>query len=96
MPRDSTNKQLFSKIRGQSGPRRAGYLLYGCPICWGVPVPEVLYESRKIQEKKGSRVIYIPKRSLEEEMDHASLMGKYDYNGKLPREILIITLRRRE
>ena len=63
----------------------------------GVPAPEVLYETRKIKEKnKASRVIYIPKRSLEEEMDHASLMQKYDYNGKLPREILIVTLRCRE
>lgn len=61
----------------------------------GVPAPELEYESRKVEEKnREPRIVYIPRRSIEKEMDYAALSRKYEFDGKLPCEILLLTLRR--
>lgn len=63
----------------------------------GVPAPEIEYEPKEIREEyKVPRVIYVPKRSAEKEIDHANLSKKYEYDGKLPTEILLVTLRNKE
>ena len=51
----------------------------------GVPAPELEYESRKVEEKnREPRIVYIPRRSIEKEMDYAALSRKYEFDGKLP------------
>jgi len=63
----------------------------------GVPAPEIEYESRVVAEKaKVPRTIYVPKPRGEETRLHAELLERYDFNGKLPTEIIVITLRLRK
>lgn len=63
-------------------------------ILGGVPSPELEFECEQIIERnRAPRTIYVPKKSLEREMDHAALMRKYDFDGKLPSEIVVISLR---
>lgn len=60
----------------------------------GVPAPEVQFETvREIQPDRTVRIIYKPKTDPEEEHLRDELNRKYRYNGKLPSEIIVITVR---
>lgn len=63
-------------------------------ILGGMPAPERVFEPHIVEEKGMSkRVIYKPVINQEKEKAYQKLSQKYDYDGKKPTEILLITIR---
>ena len=60
-----------------------------------MPAPEIKYKSVTIvEENKSPKIIYVPQKSEEEEQIYQELVEKYDYDGKEPSEIVLISLRK--
>lgn len=68
-------------------------------ILGGIPKPEVKYKAEIIEEKnRAPKTIYVPVRSKEEEVkyeEYKRLSEQYDFNGKRPSEIILISLRKK-
>ena len=63
-------------------------------ILGGIPAPEVKFESELIVEKnKSPRVIYKPMLGSEDDKIYKKLSNQYTYDGRLPSEIVLISLR---
>lgn len=62
----------------------------------GVPAPEVQFETVKnpIPDSANS-IIYVPIRDEEQDRAYEELSQKYSFDGKRPKEILIVTLRKK-
>lgn len=58
----------------------------------GFPAPEMKFYAKK-EQKEGlaERTVYVPHRNEEDEKLYERLCDKYDYNGKKPSEIILIT-----
>lgn len=60
-----------------------------------VPAPEIKYEAVEIlEDNKSPRLVYQPKKSDDEEELYQELLDKYDFDGKRPTEIILISVRR--
>lgn len=63
-------------------------------ILGGMPTPEIKYEAITIQEEnKSPKIVYRPKKSDDENKIYQALNEKYDYDGKSPSEIILVTIR---
>lgn len=61
----------------------------------GVPMPEKRFRSRKIIEPdKAPRVVYEPVDDGERDASYRALSRKYEFDGKQPESIILITLRK--
>ena len=61
----------------------------------GVPMPEKRFQSRKIIEPdKAPRMVYEPVDDSERDASYRALSRKYEFDGKQPTSIILITLRR--
>ena len=61
----------------------------------GVPMPEKRFQSRKIEEPdKAPRVVYEPIDDSERDASYRALSGRYEFDGKMPGSIILITLRK--
>ena len=59
-----------------------------------IPVPDIHYEVVTVQEEfKSPKIVYRPKKSENEEQIYQDLVEKYDYDGKAPSEIVLISVR---
>ncbi len=62
----------------------------------GVPSPEIKFESEVIiEDGKNPRTIYKPVVDLEANQKYRELCRKYEYDGKLPSSIVVISIRQR-
>lgn len=60
----------------------------------GMPAPDIKYEAVTIQEEgKPPKIVYQPRKSVEEDLIYQELVEKYDYDGKAPSEIVVISVR---
>jgi len=60
----------------------------------GVPAPEMKFECEQIlEEHKAARTIYKPVIDTERDEAYKTLCKKYEYDGKLPSSIVIISIR---
>jgi len=60
----------------------------------GIPVPEMKFKSVQIiEEGKAPRTVYQPVEDKEQAEAHRQLSKKYEYDGKLPSSIVIISIR---
>lgn len=61
-----------------------------------IPAPEIKYEAVEIlEDNKSPRLVYQPRKSDEEEAVYQDLLEKYDFDGKNPSEIILISVRKR-
>lgn len=59
-----------------------------------LPAPEIRYETVTImEENKSPKIIYEPRKNEEEELIYQELLDQYDYDGKRPSEIILVSLR---
>lgn len=59
-----------------------------------IPAPDIHYEVVTVQEEfKSPKIVYLPKKSEKEEQIYHDLVEKYDYDGKAPSEIVLISVR---
>ena len=60
----------------------------------GVPAPMMRFQPQIVREKeKEDRVIYLPQVDKEEEETYKELRARYEFKGKFPTEIVLVTLR---
>lgn len=66
-------------------------------ILGGVPAPQMEFECEPIYEEyKAPRIIYRPKENLEAKAEYERLSKKYNFNGRRPSEIVLVSLRTKE
>ena len=60
----------------------------------GMPAPDIKYEAKTVcEENKSPRIVYVPTKSDEDNRIYNELVEKYDYDGKAPSEIVLISVR---
>lgn len=63
-------------------------------ILGGMPTPDIKYEATIVQEEnKSPKIVYRPKKSDDENRIYQELNEKYDYDGKSPSEIILVSIR---
>lgn len=86
------NAEMDDTIKESSIP-----LIRLTQILGGIPAPTVKFDTVKVQSDKGNaeKTVYVPIKDEEQERLHKQLCEKYAFDGKRPKEIVLIKTRNR-
>lgn len=60
-----------------------------------MPAPDIKYDAVTVlEENRSPKIVYRPRKSDEDEETYQQLLDKYDYDGKAPSEVILISVRK--